>query len=263
LDDVTDPDSADTPVRATSRSDQAWADLAAELTPAKSLARVDTVTARAVTTVTFIGVLLTGLGAFSAGLAAHTGPARGLAMAAVITAALAVASALTAQVLTITRRLNTANLAEVRAWYQRQFDTRAYPTRAATILLLLAALLTGASATASLATSPSTAPAIDATQTVEPGSAGNETTITVQVTFHGLAPGQAATVTITTPGTARVLGSAVTTPPPDGTAVTTMTLNHLAGAMPIIIVTRTARQLCRATFNPAQSQPILACRTTN
>ena len=51
------------PVRPPSRADQAWADLAAELAPAKSLARIDTVTARAVTTITVVGVLLTGLGA--------------------------------------------------------------------------------------------------------------------------------------------------------------------------------------------------------
>ena len=49
------------PVRPPSPADQAWAELAADLTPAKSLARIDTVTARAVTTITVVGVLLTGL----------------------------------------------------------------------------------------------------------------------------------------------------------------------------------------------------------
>ena len=58
-----------------------------------------------------------------------------------ITATLAVACALTAQVLTTTRQLNPANLAEVQAWYQRQFGTRARATQAATLLLILAALL--------------------------------------------------------------------------------------------------------------------------
>lgn len=84
------------PVRRSSPSDQAWAELAAELTPAKSLARVDTVTARAVTTITVVGVLLTGLGALGAGLLAQAGPAHALAVATVITAALAVACALAA-----------------------------------------------------------------------------------------------------------------------------------------------------------------------
>jgi hypothetical protein len=139
-----------TPVRPTSPADQAWADLAAQLTPAAAMARIDAVTARAVTTITVIGVLLTGLGALGAGTLAQGGPARGLAVAAVITATLSVACALTAQVLTITRRLNTANLSEVKGWYQRQFETRARATQAATILLILAALLAGATATASL-----------------------------------------------------------------------------------------------------------------
>ena len=140
------------PVRRTSPADQAWADLAAQLTPAASLARINAVTSRAITTITVIGVLLTGLGALGAGQFAHRGAARDLAVAAVITAALAVASALFAQVLTITRRLNPANLTEVQDWYRRQFGTRARATQAATILLITAALLAGATAVASLLT---------------------------------------------------------------------------------------------------------------
>lgn len=71
-------------------------------------------------------------------------------MAAPIAAALAVACALAAQVLTITRHLNPANLIEVQDWYRRQFGTRARATQAATILLIIAALLAGATAVASL-----------------------------------------------------------------------------------------------------------------
>jgi hypothetical protein len=64
------------PVRPTSPADQAWQDLAAQLTPANSLARIDAVTARAVTTITVIGTLLTGLGALAAGqFARHGAPA--------------------------------------------------------------------------------------------------------------------------------------------------------------------------------------------
>ena len=55
------------PVRPPSRADQAWADLATQLTPANSLARIDTVTNRAITTITVLGILLTGLGALAAG----------------------------------------------------------------------------------------------------------------------------------------------------------------------------------------------------
>jgi hypothetical protein len=140
------------PVRQPSRADQAWADLAAQLTPASSLARIDTVTNRAITTITVLGVLLTGLGTLAAGQFTHSSAARGLAAATVATAALAVASALAAQVLTITRGLNPANLAAVQAWYRRQFTLRAYATQAATVLLILAALLAGATAATTILT---------------------------------------------------------------------------------------------------------------
>jgi hypothetical protein len=146
------------PVRSVTAADKAWADLAAQLTPAASMARVDTVTARSVTTITVIGVLLTGLGALGADqLAKDSGAATGLAVAAVIVASLAVACALAAQVLTITRRLNPANLEQVRAWYHRQFTVRARATQAATLLLVLAALLAGATAATVLLTAPAQA----------------------------------------------------------------------------------------------------------
>jgi len=143
------------PVRPPNPADQAWADLAARLTPAASLDRIDAVTARAITTITVIGVLLTGLGAVSAGQLGPSGAARALAVATVITAALAVACALAAQVLTITRRLNPVNLAEVQVWYLRQFSTRARTTQAASVLLILATLLAGATAATALLTTHS------------------------------------------------------------------------------------------------------------
>lgn len=148
------------PVRPVSAADRAWADLAVQLTPAASMARIDTATARAVTTITVIGLLLTGLGAFGADqFAKDSGAATALAVAAVIVASVAVACALTAQVLTISRRLNPADLEQVKAWYHRQFTIRAYATRAATILLILAALLAGATAATALLTAPAPAPA--------------------------------------------------------------------------------------------------------
>lgn len=146
------------PVRPVTAADKAWADLAAQLTPAASMARIDTVTARAVTTITVIGLLLTGLGALGADqFAKDSGAAAALAVAAVIVASLAVACALAAQVLTITRRLNPANLEQVRAWYHRQFTVRARATQAATLLLILAALLAGATAATALLTAPAQA----------------------------------------------------------------------------------------------------------
>ena len=143
------------PGRPTTAADLAWAALAAQLTPAASMARIDTVTSRAVTTITIIGLLLTGLGALGASQFAGDSPtATALAVAAVVMATLSVACALTAQVLTITRRLNPANLTQVKAWYHRQFTLRARATQAATILLILAALLAGATAATALLTAP-------------------------------------------------------------------------------------------------------------
>jgi hypothetical protein len=148
------------PVRPITPADQAWADLATQLSPAASLARIDTITARAITTITIIGTLLTGLGGLTAGQLTPSTTTRALAAATAITATLAVACALAAQVLTITRRLNPANLTQVQNWYRRQFATRAYTTQAATILLIAAALLAGAATTTTILTTPAAATSI-------------------------------------------------------------------------------------------------------
>lgn len=147
------------PGRPTSAADLAWAALAAQLTPAASIARIDAVTGRAVSTVTVLGLLLTGLGALGASQLAGDSPAAtALAVAAVIAATLLVACALTAQILSIRRRLNPANLIQVKAWYHRQFTLRARATQAATILLIIASLLAGATAATTLLTAPTPTP---------------------------------------------------------------------------------------------------------
>lgn len=227
----------------------------AGLSPANSLARVDTVTARAVTTVTVVGLLLTGLGAASAAL---PGTVRDLTIAAVITAALAVAAALTAQLLTITRRLNPDNLVEVKAWYRRQFELRAYPAQSATILLLISVLLAGAAAAATLLASPADTPALTITQTSGPGGTA-QATDTVTVTFPGLPPGQAATLLLTTPGTAGPLARAATAGS-DGTAAITLT-TRLPAAQTLIVTAAAPGQTCQATLTPDHAQPTLTCRT--
>jgi hypothetical protein len=251
------------PVRPPRPADQAWDELAAELTPAKSLARVDTVTARAITTITVVGTLLTGLGAAGAALPGQPGPARGLAAATVITAALSVACALAAQVLTITRHLNPNDRIQVKAWYQRQFRTRAYPTQAATILLLAAALLAGATAaTALTATQPAT-PAITATQTLPPAAparpaAASTGQVTVTVTFRGLAPGQAVTAALAASG--QMLTRAVATPAADGTATITLAAGHLTTGQPLTLTARSPGQACQATLLAGPGQPTLTCQ---
>jgi len=255
------------PVRTPSRSDLALADLGAELTPVKSLARVDAVTARVVTNVSVIGVLLTGLGAFAAGLPSFGGPARALAIAAVITATLAVASALAAQILTITRHINPANLAQVRAWYRRRIDTRAYPTQAATVLLLISAVTAGTAGAIALTSAHGGQPALTVSQTLDPAdgsgataSAGVATvTLTVAVTFRGLTAGQAATIVITTAAASHILASAAVTPAPDGTAASTLTVNRVAAASQVTISVTAGHQHCQATLDAAEGQPALTC----
>ncbi len=249
------------PVRPPSRADQSWADLANELAPAKSLARIDAVTARAVTTITIVGVLLTGLGAASTALPAQPGPARALAAAAVITAALAVTAALTAQVLTITRHLNPDNLAEVKGWYRRQFELRAYPTQAATVLLLLAALLAGAAAATTLLTSTPSTPTLTITQTPIPHatSGTQQLTVTASVTFHDLPPRQLATVIVTTPDTPGALARAAATATPAGTATVTLTTT-LAAAQTVTINVTDPHHTCAATLSTT-AQPALTCHT--
>jgi hypothetical protein len=124
--------------RPLSRRQRALIALADELTPAKSIGRLDTATARVVTTVSVVGTVLTGFGLLTAGLPAIEGGSRVLAALSVVLAFLAVLCALSAQVLTITRRLNTNNLKEVERWYLRRFLVRAPVARAASVLLVLA-----------------------------------------------------------------------------------------------------------------------------
>ena len=250
-------------VRPVSDEDRVWVNLAAELTPAKSLERVDTATDRVVRTVTIIGTLLGGLGVFGATKPSVSGPARWLTIAAVACAALAVACALAAQILTITRHLNPENLAAVRAWYKRRIDTRGYPTRAATFLLLTGAVLAGAAAIVALATATSDQATIAVTRALDNATAttpGTGTgTITAEVTFRGLTSGQSATVMVSAAGSGQVLASAAITPATDGTATRTLTVSGLPPAEPVTVVARAASQQCRATLGPGSARPVVSC----
>lgn len=163
--------------------------------------------------------------------------------------------------LTITRGLNPRDLIEVKAWYRRQFRTRAYPTQAATLLLLLAAALAGATAATALTVSPATTPALTVTQTLSPGAGSTgQASVTVHVTFPGLDTGQAATVVLTTAG--QVLARAIATAPASGgTAVVTLTVGHLIQAEPVTVTVHTPHQTCQAALMPARIQPVLTCHT--
>jgi hypothetical protein len=200
-----------------------------------------------------------------------SGAARWITIAAVACAALAVACALAAQILTITRHLNPENLAAVRAWYKRRIDTRGYPTRAATVLLLIGAVLAGAAAIVALATAVPSQPTIAVTRALDrpavtalgPSAQGTgappTTTITVEVTFRGLTSGQSATVVVSSATSGQVLASAAITPATDGTATRTLTVSGLPSAEPVIVVARGGSQQCRASLGAGSARPVVAC----
>lgn len=259
-------------VRPVTEEDRLWESLADELTPAKSLERVDTATDRVVRTVTIIGTLLGGFGVFGATKPSVSGAARWITVAAVACAALAVACALAAQILTISRHLNPENLAAVRAWYKRRIDTRGYPTRAATFLLLIGAVLAGVAAIVALATATPNQPTIAVTRSLDnaaratagPGTAAAPPTSTIiaQVTFPGLTRGQSATMVVSAATSGQVLAAAAITPAADGTATRTLTVSGLPSAEPVIVVARGGSQQCRATLGAGSAHPTVTCGPT-
>ncbi|MGH7732898.1 MAG: hypothetical protein ACREOE_04130 [Gemmatimonadales bacterium] len=266
-------------VRPVTDEDRVWVNLADELTPAKSLERVDTATDRVVRTVTIIGTLLGGFGVFGATKPAVSGPARWITIAAVACAALAVACALAAQILTITRHFNPENLAAVRAWYRRRIDTRGYPTRAATLLLMIGAVLAGVAAIVALATATPSQPTIAVARVLDhaaatpgtgttPGTSAAGTgapptiTITAEVTFRGLTSGQSATVVVSAATSGQVLASAAITPATDGTATRTLTVSGLPPTVPVTVVARGGSQQCRATLGAGSARPTATCGPT-
>ena len=251
--------------------DQAWADLGAELTPAKSLARGDTATARVVATVTVVGALLTGFGVLGAGLPASAGAARILAICSVVAAVLAILCALAAQILTITRRLNPFNLFDVEDWYRRRFEIRASLTRAATVLLLVAAATAGAAAVSTLLTNRADQPTIAVTRTTQqPGAKANSadtaaspaalatSTITVVVTFRSLDPGQVATASITADG--KVLAEAAFTAGADGAATQSVAADHVGAGEHVTVDAVAGHQQCQASLTPGETRVRLVCR---
>jgi hypothetical protein len=240
----------------------AWTALADELTPAKSLARIEAATTRVITNVTVVGTILTGLGLLGAGLSTITGTARGLAIAAAAAAAAAVACALAAQVLTIRTNLNTRNIQELKTWYRQQFRRRAYPTRAATILLISAILLAGAATTTALMQPLEDKPVIGITQTqisaAETPTQTPRTTVAVEVTFRDLTPTDTLTLTVTAGNT--TIARAATTPQLDGTATRTITIPDIPNNTHISATASAAKQTCTATLKLDQGkQPEISC----
>ena len=263
----TEPATAAAPVRPVSQADRTWETLGNELTPAKSLQRMDTATDRVVRTVTIIGTLLGGFGVFGATKPTVSGPARWITVAAVVCAAAAVGCALAAQILTISMHVNPENLAQVRAWYKRRIETRGYPTRAATFLLLVAAVLAGAAAVVALATATPNEPTIAVTRALNaaPFTATTATqvtaaaTVTAEVTFRGLTSGQTASVMVTATYTGQVLASATVTPATDGTATRTLTVTGLPANEAVTVLARGGTEQCRSMLGRGSALPTLTC----
>jgi hypothetical protein len=238
----------------------AWQELADELTPAKSLARVDAAANRVLTSVTVVGTVLTGLGLLAAGQPTRNAVAGGLSLTAVIAAVLSVAFALTAQVLTIRRGLNTNNLKAVRAWHHDQFRRRAYPARAASVLLTVAVLLAGGAATAQFVGSERAGMSLAISSTRPPAGAGGDggpVALTVEATFRGLAEDATATILVTTdrPDGVLVLAQAALTAGTDGTASRTLRIGSVPGDAVIVATATGGQGRCRGGLDVAGAAP--------
>jgi hypothetical protein len=244
-----------TPLSARRRALVALAD---ELTPAKSLVRLDAATARVVTTVSVVGTLLTGFGLLAAGLPAVDGTPRVFAVVSMVLAFLAVLSALTAQILTITRGLNPNNLKEVERWYQRRFAVRAPLTRAASVLLVLAVATAGTAAVLALSRGEPDRAALAVTRTsavAAPSPAGSPSTsagdtVTVEVTFRDVDAGQVATVAVAVDG--RMVAQAAITPAQDGVASRTLTVDKVPATATVTVNAATRDARCTADGRPGQ-----------
>jgi hypothetical protein len=229
-----------------------WLALADELTPAKSLARLDTVSARVVSTVGVVATLLTGFGLLAATLPGTGGVVRVVAIGSVVLAVAAVACAVAAQVVTITTDLNPTDLLEVEAWYRTRFASRAPLTRGAGLLLLLSVVAAGVVAITALLDRGSHAPVLALTRTAELSSgvapAAAPSTVTVQVRFSDLAADETVLVTVTVAGD--VAAQAALTPRADGTVERSLTVAHVAPGAVVLVRAGSSDESCSGTLSP-------------
>jgi hypothetical protein len=134
-------------------ADLYWAGAAADLTPDKTLARVNANARATVTTVAVVGTVLSGLGLISAQTVAGAHAGRWLALGAVAFAIVAVLCGLAYLALRL-ERLNVADFGDVERWYRAQFR-RAWLAMLASWLLVVAVVLAASSAVATLVDSRS------------------------------------------------------------------------------------------------------------
>ena len=238
---------------------------------------MDTATNRVVRTVTIIGTLLGGLGVFGATKPSVSGPARWITIAAVACAALAVACALAAQILTITRHLNPENLAAVRAWYKRRHRHARLsdPGRHGPAADRRGAGRGGGDRGAGHRHAQPADDRGDPRARPRPGrhprhrfsgpGAPPTSTITAEVTFPGLTSGQSATMVISAARTGQVLASAAITPATNGTATRTLTVSGLGPALPVTGAGARGGWPSNAgpPWAPARARPAITCTPTS
>lgn len=172
------------------QADERWETASGELTPEKSLSRVNTNARATVGSVTLVGTLLTGLGLLSAQTLPTGGPVRGFALAAAAAAGIAVLLALLYLALRL-ERLNVQDIGEVENWYHRQFR-RAYLAVAASWLLVLAVVLAAVTAVLGLAHVGRPEPALG----LRLAGTGDQRTVEADVSVSGLDPGALVVVRI-------------------------------------------------------------------
>ena len=230
-----------------------WEEAAAELVPAKSLARIDERARQVVTGVGLVAALLTRpwgdhrrpthrhrprhqvgdrchhrrRARLGGGVGGAAGPAP------------------TPQ--------TTWNLAQIEAWYRREF-TRAWWILTAGTLTVLAVLLAGTAAITVLAVGAPDQPAVS----LRLAGVGTDTTATARVTFPDLDPATIAHADLTgttADGTRTVLARETTIAGAAGTATIDLTVKPVAGYTTITLDATTPRWRCTATQPTTASGP--------
>jgi len=229
-----------------SARDLLWRDAAAELAPAKSLARMDERARQVVTGVGLVGTLLTGLGVVAGTQVNTSALTRGLALAAVCAATLAVLIALAMLLVRFPRRVAIGDLAEVESSYLRQFQ-RGYGVVAAGLVLLVAVVLAGITAITVLVNGSSSEPTVAAQVT----GVGDEAKLSVRVRIPGMAAGQLVrTEVVGVSGASRTtLAQAADPADADGVGTSTMDVPKIAGYSRIEVIAVAVKHRCIATVD--------------
>jgi hypothetical protein len=239
--------------------DDAWDALSAELTPAKSLERVDAAAERVVGQLTLVGTVLTALGLVATATIVTDAVARALVLAAVVLAVAAVVAALTCQVLT-SSRLNTVNREELRRWYRRRVEVRGVVLRWAAIAMIGAVVLAAAAGLRAFVAEPADPPRLAVSRHLDPVAEDGSRSATVSVTVNvsGSEPGSATTTTVT--AAADTLAATTTTAAADGTVVQELAATSADPRAEVTVTVVSGRWTCTSTVQ-ADAAPAVSCES--